>query len=221
MFDFLRYQTFPSEQAARPFLELLRQHEVPFETSVDSGQPDFDPTMAFNRTYATFVVSLHGPDFEWVRRLEEDAHREALATLSPDHYLFGFTDVELFNILTNPLEWSSLDVILAGQLLRQRGRDVSADTIRLLREHRLAADAQPERSSKGRIIWGYLLALLGGVIGIFIGWELHASKRTLSDGRQVPAYPAAERAHGLRIMVLGIVSFLCWFAVRVWVVPSR
>lgn len=220
MLDFHQYQSFPSAEAAAPFLAMLRQHNVPFETSTDTGQSAFDPSMAFNRPYATFEVKLHGPDFEWVRRLEEDANRELLATISPDHYLFKFTDVELFDILANPAEWSSPDVILAGQLLRQRGRDVSVDAIRLLREHRVQSEAQPERSSKGRIAWGYGLALLGGVVAIFMGWELYANKRTLGDGRQVPAFSSHDRVHGMRIMALGVASFVFWVVMRVWVLPQ-
>jgi len=219
MLEFIPYQTFPSAEAAEPFLQMLRQHNVPFETAVDTGKPDFDPSMAFNSTYSTFKVKLQGPDFEWVRRLEEDANRELLANTSPDHYLFKFTDVELFDILANPKEWSNPDVILAGQLLRQRGRDVSVDTIRLLREHRVKVESQPEHSNRGRIMWGYIAALLGGFVAIFLGWELYSNKKTLSDGRQVPAHTSRDRVHGLRIMTLGIISFLFWVAMRVWVLP--
>ena len=220
MLDFLPFQSFPSAEAAQPLLALLRQHEIPFETATDTGEPVFNPAFTFNNTYATFVVKLHGADFEWVRRLQEDANRDALANLSPDHYLFTFSDAELFDLLARPDEWSPLDVTLAGQLLRQRGRDVSADAVRLLREHRVAEAAKPERSNKGRIIWGYILALFGGAVAIFMGWELYSYKKSLADGRQVYAYSTHDRVHGLRIMVLGIVSFLCWIAMRVWVLPQ-
>ena len=177
MLDFYKYQSFPSAEAAQPFLDLLRQHNVPFEAAVDTGEPVFNPAMTFGNTYSTYMVKLHGPDFEWVRRLEEDANRNLLDSLSPDHYLFSFTDLELFDMLANPAEWSNLDVALAGQLLRQRGRDVSPDAIRLLREHRVAVEAQPERSNKGRIVWGYGLALLGGALAIFMGWKRYAHKK--------------------------------------------
>lgn len=220
MLDFLPFQSFPSAEAAQPLLVMLRQRAIPFETETNSGQAIFDPAFAFNHTYATFLVKLPGGDFEWVRRLQEDANREALATLSPDHYLFSFSDAELFDLVAKPEEWSPLDVTLAGQLLRQRGRDVSVDAIRLLREHRVVTEAQPERSNKGRIMWGYILALFGGAVAIFMGWELYSSKKNLTDGRQVYAYSSHDRVHGLRIMVLGIASLLLWIAVRVWLLPQ-
>ncbi|MCI1186112.1 hypothetical protein MON38_01680 [Hymenobacter sp. DH14] len=220
MLEFLPFQSFPSAEAAQPLLAILRQREIPFETETNSGQAIFDPTFAFNHTYATFLVKLAGSDFEWVRRLQEDANREALATLSPNHYLFSFSDAELFDLVAKPEEWSPLDVTLAGQLLRQRGRDVSVDAIRLLREHRVVEEGKPERSNKGRIMWGYILALFGGAVAIFMGWELYSYKKNLTDGRQVHAYSPHDRVHGLRIMVLGTVSLLLWIAVRVWVLPQ-
>ena len=219
MLDFLPFQSFPSAEAAQPLMTMLRQREIPFETATDTGEPVFNPAFTFNNTYATFVVKLHGPDFEWVRRLQEDANREVLATLSPDHYLFSFTDGELFELLAKPEEWSPLDVTIAGQLLRQRGRDVSADAIRLLREHRVVEQNKPERNNAGRIRIGYLFALLGGFGAIFMGWELYSHQKTLNDGRQVPGYSAHDRVHGLRIMTLGAVSFIIWIAWRVSMMP--
>ncbi|MBF9140141.1 hypothetical protein [Hymenobacter properus] len=216
MLDFLPFQSFPSAEAAQPLLTLLRQHEIPFETATDTGELVFNPAFTFHNTYATFVVKLHGADFEYVRRLQEDAHRDALAALSPDHYLFSFTDAELFDLLAKPEEWSPLDVTLAGQLLRQRGRDVSADAIRLLREHRVVEQNKPELNNKGRIRLGYLFALLGGFGAIFMGWELYSHKKTLNDGRQIAGYSAHDRVHGLRIMTLGTASFILWIAVRLW-----
>ncbi|MBH8559921.1 hypothetical protein [Hymenobacter negativus] len=220
MLDFLPFQSFPSAEAAQPLLTMLRQRAIPFETGTDTGEPVFNPAFTFNNTYATFVVKLHGADFEWVRRLQEEANRDALASLSPDHYLFSFSDAELFDLLAKPDEWSPLDVSLAGQLLRQRGRDVSADAVRLLREHRVVEQNQPERNNTGRIRLGYLFALLGGFGAIFMGWELYSHKKTLNDGRQIPGYSARDRVHGLRIMTLGAASLILWIAWRVAMMPQ-
>ncbi|MBO2007985.1 hypothetical protein [Hymenobacter negativus] len=214
--EFQTYQSYPSEAAAEPLLALLRQRAIPFETGVNTGEAVFNPAFTFHNTFATFEVKLHGGDFEWVRRLEEDANREALAAISPDHYLFTFTDAELFDLLAKPEEWSNLDVTLAGQILRQRGRDVSVEAIRQLRQHRVATLAQPEASGNSLIIWGYGLALLGGPLSIIIGWNLYAHKKTLADGRQVYAHTTQDRVHGLRIMTLGVACLLLWIAVRFW-----
>jgi hypothetical protein len=216
MAEFLTYQSYPSAEAAAPLLELLRQRDIPFETAINTGQPAFSPTFTVGAAYTMFEVKLPGSDFEWVRRLEEEANANTAATISPDHYLFSFSDAELFDIVAKPEEWSNLDVSLAGQLLRQRGRDVSADTVRLLRAHRVSEQAKPEPSLQGRIMWGYILALFGGVVAIFMGWDMYSHKKTLLDGRRVAAYSSHDRVHGLRIMVLGIVCLLLWVGLRVW-----
>lgn len=45
-----------------------------------------------------------------------------------------------------PDEGNSFDVALASQLLRQRGRDISPDTLKLLGQRRVMELAQPGRA---------------------------------------------------------------------------
>lgn len=217
MDEFQLYQSYSSAQVAQPLLTLLQQNGIPFDASTDTGGPNFDPTFAHNTAYSTFMVKLSGADFERVRQLEEGLNADALASISPDHYLFGFSDAELFDVLIKSDEWNSFDVAAAGQLLRQRGRDVTTDTVRLLREHRVAETVKPEPDVSTRIWWGYGLAVLGGLLAIFIGWDLYNHKKTLLDGRRVYTYAARDRAHGLRIVVVGVVALLFWIVVRLWV----
>ena len=118
-------------------------------------------------------------------------------------------------LLVKPDEWSSFDVALAGLLLRQRGRHVSADTLRLLRQHRVAELARPEQDHKVWILAGYLSALLGGFFGVLIGCQLYFHRKLLPDGRRVYAYSAPDRVHALRILVLAIIMLLLVVSVRV------
>lgn len=200
--DFLPYQSFATEAVAQPLLELLEQHQVPLNTGW--AKPDFDVSMANNATDTRFVVRLRAADFERARQLEEAENDAQAASAAPDHYLFSFTNDELFDILVKPDEWNSYDVSLAKHLLRQRGSDVSADTVQLLRRHRVAEMAKPEPTQKAWIILGYFSAAIGGILGIIIGWHLHYHKKMLSDGTQVRAFSARDRVHGFRILVLGI-----------------
>ncbi|WBA42118.1 hypothetical protein [Hymenobacter canadensis] len=210
--EFIQYQTFLTAEAAQPLLQLLKQQEIPFETSSD--QHSFDPAFAYNATRAQFTVKLRQQDFLTARGLEAAVNEQRTTEVEDDHYLFGFTDDELFDILAKPDEWSNFDVTLARRILQQRGRDVSEDTVQLLRQNRLAALARPEKSQRTWIVAGYALALLGGVIGLFIGWHLASHKKLLPDGRQVPAFAAADQTHGRRILALGAVSLVIWTALR-------
>ncbi|MGY3090406.1 hypothetical protein ACVWYF_003461 [Hymenobacter sp. UYAg731] len=213
MTAFRQYQSFISADAAQPLIELLFKHGMLFETGYD--KPSYDPKMAFNETENRFVVRLKPTDFEAARTLEDEASEALVADADPDHYLFGFTDEELLEVVMKRDEWSSFDVALAGRILRQRGRDVTPDTVRLLRQYRAVELTQPEASQKGTIMAGYALALLGGIVGIIIGLNLLYAKKKLLDGTQGPAYSEADRAHGFRIIVLGFVVALVAFVVRV------
>ncbi|MBF9237836.1 hypothetical protein I2I05_10560 [Hymenobacter sp. BT683] len=206
MNKFLPYQSFASEIVAQPLLELLERHSFPVETGW--AKPDFDVSMANNATDTRFVVRLHQADFERAHQVEDEENEALIVHAAPDHYLFSFSDEELFDILVKPDEWNSYDVSLARHILRQRGREVSPDTVQLLRRHRVAEMAKPEPSQKAWIMAGYLFAVFGGIVGMLIGWHLHNHKKPLPDGTQVLAFSALDRAHGFRILLLGLFGLL-------------
>jgi len=64
---------------------------------------------------------------------------------------------------------------------------------------------KPEGSQKVWIIAGYILALLGGLIGLFIGLQLLTYKKTLPNGDIVHVYSELDRKHGLIIIVIGVI----------------
>jgi hypothetical protein len=207
-----QYQSFLSPTGAQPLIDLLVEHGIEFEAGQD--KPVFDAKMAFNESENRFVVRVKPADFEHVRRLEDEANELRTANVDPNHYLFGFTDDELFEVLVKHDEWNGFDVALAGKILRQRGRDVTPDAVRLLQQYRAVEQTKPESSQQMTVIAGYALALLGGIVGILIGLNLLYAKKKLLDGTQGPAYLEADRAHGFRIILLGFAVALVAFVVR-------
>jgi hypothetical protein len=212
--DFRDFQAYASAEAAQPLLAALAQQGLDYRTSVDNGQLAFDPSFANNRLISKFIVKLRLTDFERGSQVLETLNANALSQIDANHYLFKFSDEELFDIVMKPDEWSALDVTLATQLLRQRGRDLSADTLRLLRQHRVAELAQPDQEHRAWVAGGYIMALLGGLFGVMIGYQLYFHRKQLPDGRRVYAYSATDRVHGLRILVLAVVSLVGWLALR-------
>ncbi|TGE16798.1 hypothetical protein [Hymenobacter elongatus] len=150
---------------------MLPRHDVAFETN--SGRPAFDVTCANHETSTHFVVKLHPQDFEIVRGLEEAQNQQLIGQVSPDHYLFTFTDEELIDVLLKPNEWNGFAVTLARQILQDRGKLISSEAVLLLRKQRTA-------------------------------------------DRQVLAYSASDRVHGLRIMVLGVVMVVVLVCFRIY-----
>jgi len=214
MSAFLTYQQFPNAEVAQPLLALLEQHAIAYETGSD--QPAFDVTFAHNAVNNHFEVKLRPQDFDLVRRLEEEQSQLLTDAVDPDHYLFAFSNQELFDVLLKADEWSRLDVTLARRILQERGQEVSAEWLEQMRRQRLSDLAQPDTRHSRWIVWGYLLAAMGGLLGLFIGWHLYTHRKTLPDGRRVPGFTAQDQRHGLRIAILSVVGMGFWIAFRLF-----
>lgn len=209
--EFLPYRRFPNATVAQPLLALLHAHGLAAQTRLD--QPAVDPSFAFNQTSRYLLVLLRPADFARAQALEQQAAQAQLAEVPPDHYLLSFSTAELYDILLRPDEWSPLDAALAGHLLAQRGEPVTPALLDELRRQRVDELTRPEPPQTGGVVAGYALALLGGFLGLLIGWHLYAHRRRLPTGEQVPAFRPADRAHGLRIVVLSAVVFT---ALLIW-----
>ncbi|MCR9249010.1 MAG: hypothetical protein NXI20_01245 [bacterium] len=69
---------------------------------------------------------------------------------------------------------------------------------------------RPDEDPINWIAIGYFFAVLGGIVGIFIGWHILMSKPTEPEDTQRFAYSKRERSHGLWILFIGAASMLFW-----------
>jgi len=208
----LAYQKFPTPEAAQPLLALLDAQRIAYEAH--HSRQRFNAVLG-TTSAEQFVVSLLPEDFTRVRQLEESQAASTPSDFPSDYYLFKFTNQELWELLSQPDAWSSHDVALATQVLRERGQDVSDHILQNLRALHTENLATPNPRPTAWIVAGYLLALAGGVFGLGIGWSLWRYRKTLPDGRQVPGFAPADRAHGVRILWLGVAGVVFWVAVRI------
>jgi amino acid transporter len=102
-------------------------------------------------------------------------------------------------------EWSPFDFVLARKILAERGKNMSDEDIAAINEKRIAELKVPDAPQTYWIVLGYIFALIGGLLGIFIGWFLMNYKKTLPDGEMVSEYSERDRKHGKRIFYIGIV----------------
>lgn len=130
---------------------------------------------------------------------------ELLKSMNKDHYLFEFPNEELYEILTKPDEWNSFDYKLAQLILKDRDQDINEDFFHSLKKKRIAELSKPDKGQDFWIISGYIFSLLGGFLGILIGWFLWTMKKTLPNGEKVYIYSDPDRRHGRRIFTIGIV----------------
>ena len=49
-----------------------------------------------------------------------------------------------------------------------------------------------------------VIAVVGGVAGLFLGWSYWRSTKTLPNGERVPSYDEASRKHGKQIFYAGV-----------------
>lgn len=211
----LTYRRFVDLDQAKTCTQILDSNGIEFAIE---EQPSNLPAMYVGEIpfEAKFLVKIKGEDFERANLLMLDNSSRAIEQIDQDHYLFSFTDQELYEILSKPDEWSDLDYQLAGKILRERGRVVDQQTLESLRTERLQSLSKPYDSHSAWIVVGYLSALFGGLLGFLIGWHLSTFKKTLPDGRRIPAYSAVAQRHGAIIFFFGLFVSLISLLIYGW-----
>jgi hypothetical protein len=209
---FLVYKRFYEQEMANELTEILTANGIEFEVTED--RESLDSLYGDKHFNKQFFVKIKGDDFEKVDSILLNLSNKDLETTDKDHYLYGFTDEELFEIISKPDEWSKFDFQLSKKILSERGKEINQDTIDLLKKQRLNDLAKPEEEQRNWIYAGYLFALLGGLIGVFIGWHLSTYKKTLPNGQQVYGYKQGDRKHGRRIWILGTIMFVISLTIR-------
>ena len=208
--NFVTFQRFNDRAAALALAETFRENGI--ECGLEDVSENFDVSFANNEINKDFRIKLKPADFERADTLLLHLAEKDLENIDPGYYIFDFSNEELKEIVKKQDEWSSLDFLLAKKILKERGVEINVDQIRTLKEKRLEALAEPEESPKVLIVVGYILAVVGGLIAIIIGAYLRTHKRTLPSGERVFGYAASDRAHGERILIIGILALILSFA---------
>jgi hypothetical protein len=200
--EYITYQKFDNMAEARALAQRLADNEIPYKLEDQLA----DGTGAFRLEY---LVKIKSEDFETADDLlnpdnEGDIEREAEAR-DGEYYLFSFTDDELMEVIADADEWNDYDVELARKILGDRGKPINEAQLASIHEQREAELHQPARPQTAWIIFGYMMALAGGVIGIAIGLQLYNEQKKLPDGEKIYTYSDRDRKHGRRIYTLGFV----------------
>ncbi|HEY0656350.1 MAG TPA: hypothetical protein VGD65_24625 [Chryseosolibacter sp.] len=211
--EFSTYKTFYEQDSAIALADILKANNIDYEIAED--RESLDSLYGDKHLSRQFLVKLKKDDFARVDALVLASVEEQVTSIDRDHYLFQFTDDELFEILTKPDEWSALDFQLAKKILKERGKDINETTIALLRTQRINELAKPEDGPKAWIYAGYVFAVLGGLIGVCMGLALMTAKKTLPNGQRVYTYSEDHRAHGTRIFFIGATMFAISLIVRI------
>lgn len=216
--QFITYKTFPSKESARDLMELLDHNKIEF--IIENNSVLFDPSFTNNPFNKEFRLQILDADFEKVDELLNSIAEKDIESIEEDYYLFRFSNEELMEILYQRDQWGEWDYALAQKILKDRDIEVNQQQLYELKRKRLQELSQPEGEQKVWVIAGYIFAILGGAIGMLIGWHLYYYKKVLPDGNTVYGYSQNDRKHGLRILIIGVISFLTWFIYKVFLSRS-
>lgn len=208
------FRVFKDVHAATELAVWLNDRGIAAE--VDDTSSPFDPTFANSILSKEWVVRILPTDFSAANDLLQQFYILRLNAVPKDYYLYSFSDEELKEILLKPDQWGDLDYVLAQEILASRGKSISPNELQALRDKRYQELSQPEEHDVPDFIaWGYILSLVGGLIGSLIGWHLMSAQKVLPDGKKVPRFSEKARTQGRRIFWLGLIITIVFFLVRI------
>lgn len=204
------FRTFSDKASAIDLQEVLDENNISSE--LGNNIPSADVTFVNSTLNHQYEVRIPLSDFERAEKLLLDD--VDISQIDPSHYLFEFSDEELYDILMKPDEWNPIDYKLAREILTNRGKVIDDGLILSLKKERLKQLAEPEKNQRPWIIAGYLFAFGGGLLGLVIGYVLSTSKKTLPNGERHYAYSKADRKHGKQILAIALICTPFYFYLK-------
>lgn len=200
------FKIYNNQVDAEEVVQLLNDEEIHNELIV--VKPSVDSSFVGGQSIIQYEIKISPNDLEKALSIIKQ-NAEMLAENAPsDHYLFSFTEEELYDVVRKPDEWNDYDVQLAKNILKEKGEILSEEKIEKFNNDRITELSIPDKINPLWIIFGYIVALGGGILGIAIGWFLWKSTKTLPNGEKIPAYNPDDRNQGSYIFILGVFVLL-------------
>lgn len=204
--NFLTLRTFSERDEANALAELLQNENIDY-ILLDNSK-DFDPSFALNKINPSIELKIAASDFEKVTHLLNFVAQESIDKVPDDYYLHDFSSVELVAILKEPDLWGEYDYVAAQLVLRQRGESVNEQQLQHWRQVRIEALKQAQKAPNSLILIGYLGALLGGFLGLIVGYQMAHQMKVLPNGERVAYYDAKSQKQG-KILLIFSSLMLC------------
>ena len=205
---FITLHKFNSFENAQELISTLKKNGI--KVQIEDTSPPVDITFSGSTLQNEVRIKVRQIDFVRANQILEKQAEQLIEKFPNDYYLYEFTDNELVEIIEKSDEWSKEDFMLSQKILKDRGQEISKEKIEEIKQKRIEDLKKPEKGHIGYLILGFLSAILGGLLGIFIGWFHWRFKKTVPTGQQVYAYEKNTRIQGQIIFIIGIVSFTCW-----------
>lgn len=226
--SFLTFHIFPDRTSAENFAAGLTQKGIEVKLVYDT----IDPTKGSS---SDVRVKIKQADFVEASKLLETMQKPAAVSKPVDEsFLFDCTDEELMEIVSRPDEWSNQDVEQAHKILKERGlieephpkpekkkvEKVKVEKVKVEKPKpvklekpkvvKLPKIKTPRRkiAIPKSLVLSYIISILLSPIGLFIGWQMAYSKKTLPDGSEDFANDEMMRKHGERILLISLIILI-------------
>lgn len=203
--NFISFKNFPTRIQAKEFEMLLNNNNI--KTVLADNIAPVDITFSGSTLQNQYEIKIDPADFVKAQEILEKDTENFLNQVDKDYHLLSFSNEELYDVLLKSDEWNVFDYKLAQKLLTERGKNIDSDVLASLKKERLQILAKPEEPQKSWITVGYIFSILGGFLGIIIGYLLWTSKKTLPNGERIYSYNENDRKHGKTIFILGLIIF--------------
>ncbi len=134
MQQFIKFKTFNQEEEFINFIDLLTTRRIAYQTEIFNSTID---SASLRPLEKEFIVKVRQMDFSQVNQILDEIAAESVKEADIDHYLFTFSDKELYEIMAKPDEWSAFDYQLAKKILRERGKSIDDDFLQSLKKQEL------------------------------------------------------------------------------------
>lgn len=207
--EFVTYKKFETLEEANALIETFNKNNIQNFLEDNSIGTNITSTYG-NQEQNEFDVKIAQSDFEKADLILEKEALETVRQLSNDYYLFSFDISELYEVIDNFDEWNETDYLLAQKLLKAKGEKISDEEIKKRKINRIEQLKIPEKASIQWLILGYLSAVFGGILGVFIGYFLSQFKKRIPNGEKTFTYDTVSRNSGKIMLIVGIVSTIAW-----------
>ena len=202
------YRKFIYKDDALELIKILEENHITYELANNSSQ--LDSSFGGDINTKQFELKIQKEDFEVVEKLEEELVKADVENAEEDYHLFDYSDEELIEMVTKKEEWNKFDYLLALKILKQRGKEINPELLKVINKQRIESLSTQEESPTWLIIIGYASAFFAGFLGVFIGGYLMYYKKALPNGDKIYGFERKDRNHGQNILILSGAAFLIW-----------
>lgn len=207
------FKKYPTLEQTQEIIKFLNKNSI--ETQFGENTSSLDTNFSGSNFNNEFEIKIKEADFEKANQLLEEIAENQINQVVSDYYLFSFSDEELYDIILKQDEWNEFDYSLSKKILADRGKSIDLDLLKSLKKQRLVDLAKPEENQKTWIISGYFFSILGGLLGIIIGYVLMTSKKTLPNGKLVYSYNDKDRIHGKTMFYIGLIMLPFYIIIKI------